>query len=192
MNAALSNALPILKAKRAEREKAGRKHTYTRERFDKVMAHMAAGKTQAEALETEGISASTFWDWTQHGGGDATEALHCRDSLARAKLMLADHAWSEALDVPRQLYAMALSGGDNGTPVDSAMVQAAKLLTDSLWRYAERLRPEAYADKSKADVPVVNVTNNSLTISSRDLSPDQRSQLRELLSAASNPPVIEG
>ena len=154
---------------------------------------MGAGKTQVAALEAEGLSASTFWDWTQNGGGDADEALYCRESLARAQLMLADHTWSEALDVPRQLYALAMEGAAKGQPtVDSAMVASAKLLTDSLWRYAERLRPSKYADKQK-DLPVVNVTNNSLTISGRDLDADQRQQLRALLTSASAPqgPVID-
>jgi hypothetical protein len=192
MNAALSNALPEIMAKREQREKAGRKHTYSRERFDRVLAHMAAGKTQNAALEAEGLSASTFWDWTQRANGDAVEAEHCRASLARAKLMLADCTWSEALDVPRQLYARAMDGIAKGEPaIDSATVAAAKLLTDSLWRYAERLRPGEYADKQK-EIPVVNVTNNSLTISGRDLDADQRQQLRALLTSATQPPVIEG
>ena len=193
MNAALTEHLPKLRAKREQRETRGRKHTYTRERFNRVLGHMGAGKTQVAALEAEGLSASTFWDWTQNGGGDADEALYCRESLARAQLMLADHTWSEALDVPRQLYALAMEGAAKGQPtVDSAMVASAKLLTDSLWRYAERLRPSKYADKQK-DLPVVNVTNNSLTISGRDLDADQRQQLRALLTSASAPqgPVID-
>jgi len=153
-----------------------------------VLAHMAAGKTQNEALAVEGIAPTTFWDWTQRADGDAAEAAYCRASLTRAKHMLADHTWSEALDVPRQLYAQAISGA--GT-VDSATVQAAKLLTDSLWRYAERLRPEAYADKQK-ELPVMTVTNNNLTISGHDLSPEQRGQLRELLLSSSKGTVIDG
>jgi hypothetical protein len=194
MNAALTGALPEIMAKREEREARGRKHTYSRERFERVLGHMAAGKTQVAALEAEGLSSSTFWDWTQTGGGSAEEALHCRESLARAKLMLADHAWSEALDVPRQLYAKALEAAEKGTPaIDSAMVSAAKLLTDSLWRYAERLRPGEYAEKGR-DVPTVNVTHNSLTISGRDLDAGQRDQLRALLTAAQrgDGPLIEG
>lgn len=191
MNAALSNALPEIIAKREKRERRGRKHTYTRERFERVLAHMAAGKTQVAALEIEGINSSTFWEWTQRADGRAEEALFCRESLARAKHMLADHTWSEALDVPRQLYARAVAGPAEGeAPVDSAMVAAAKLLTDSLWRYAERLRPGEYADKQK-EIPTVTVNNNSLTISSRDLDADQRQQLRTLLESAKQPPVID-
>jgi hypothetical protein len=142
------------------------------------------------------LPASTFANWLEKGGGDPAEALSAREAYARARLNLADAAFSQALAIPRQLYAMAIGqsqgeGEAEGPPVDSAMVQAGKLLTDSLRWYAERLAPAAYADR-KADAPVVNVTNNSLTISGRDLSSDQRQQLRQLLTAAAQPPVIEG
>jgi hypothetical protein len=155
---------------------------------------MAEGLTCQDAQQAVGLPASTFADWLEKGGGDAAEALSAREAYARARLALADAAFSQALAIPRQLYAMAIGQGDaeaEGPPVDSAMVQAGKLLTDSLRWYAERLAPLAYADR-KNETPVVNVTNNSLTISGRDLSPDQRSQLRELLNAASNAPLIEG
>lgn len=193
MNAALTEHLPALKAEREKRETRGRKTTYTRERFLRVLEHMGAGKTLRASLELEKIAPSVFLRWTEQADGTEEEASFCRASLARAKHMLADHTWSEALDVPRQLYAMAMEGNAKGKPVvDSAMVAAAKLLTDSLWRYAERLRPGEYADKQK-EIPVVNVTNNSLTISGRDLDADQRQQLRALLASASTSqgPVID-
>ena len=191
MNATLASALPVIKAERERRERRGKKSSYTRERFMRVIELIAGGKTQREALAIERLSSQTFHSWIETGGGDPNEAAFCQNAHARAKLALADHAFSEALDVPRQLYALALEGTQNGQPVDSSTVQAAKLLTDSLWRYAERLNP-VYADRSK-DVPVVNVTNNSLTISGNDLNPEQRAQLRALLTAGRDSgPMIEG
>ena len=192
MNAALSNALPAMKAQRAERETRGRKSTYTRERFLKVLEHMGAGLTQRAAMEAENIAPSVFLRWTEKADGTEAESSYCRSALARAKHMLADHTWSEALEVPRELYNKALAGMAKGEPaIDSATVQAAKLLTDSLWRYAERLRPGEYADKQK-EIPTVAVTNNNLTINGRDLSAEQRGQLRELLLSSSKGPVIDG
>jgi len=197
---ALTRVLPIIKQQRADRiERAKRgnngngfKTTYDREKLNRIFARMAEGQSAQEAQRAEGLAASTFQDWLEHGGGDVEEALSCRQAYARAREALADASFSMALDVPKQLYAMAIGEGEaDAPPVDSATVQAAKLLTDSLRWYAERLAPSRYADK-KADVPIVNVTNNSLTISGRDLSPEQRGQLRQLLSAASQPPLIEG
>jgi hypothetical protein len=203
---ALTRVLPIIKAERAKRvnRRIGGKSSYDRSVLDRVFARMAEGQSAQEAQQAEGLAASTFQDWLEYGGGDGAEALSARQAYARAREHLADASFSMALDVPKQLYALALAplakpeaGKDDkpapeAMPVDSAMVQAAKLLTDSLRWYAERLAPNRYADKSKAEAAVVNVTNNSLTISGRDLDADQRAQLRALLTAASNQPLIEG
>jgi hypothetical protein len=147
---------------------------------------MGAGETQRSAVAAEGISPSVFHKWTEqaHGGeGWEQEASFVRDALARAKRQLADHTFSEALDVPRQLYALALSGTKDGPAVDSAMVQAGKLLTDSLWRYAQSLNPAAYDSKAAA-VPVVNIDARSVVVEGRTLDASQRAQLRALLDAA--------
>lgn len=147
------------------------------------MKNMGAGMTQTEALKAEQLAPSTFHDWCENGGGDQDEALFCREALARAKRQLADHAFSEALDVPRQLYAMALAGSEEGPAVDSAMVQAGKLLTDSLWRYAQSLNPSAY-DAKAAVAPVVNIDARSVIVEGRTLDAGQRAQLRALLDVA--------
>jgi hypothetical protein len=186
MNAALSGALPIIKAARAETERRGRKPAYTRERFTAVLERMGAGETQGAAVKAEGIAPSMFHRWTEqaHGGeGWQEEVAFIREALARAKRQLADQAFSEALDVPRQLYALALSGTKDGPAVDSAMVQAGKLLTDSLWRYAQSLNPAAYDSKASA-APVINVDARSVIVEGRTLDASQRAQLRALLDAA--------
>jgi hypothetical protein len=193
---ALTRVLPIIKGQRADRIRAsrrkGQKSAYDRGLLEEVFSLMAEGLTCQDAQQAVNLPASTFAQWLEKGGGNAEEAASVREAYARARLNLADAAFSQALAIPRQLYAMAVNQGeDDSPPVDSAMVQAGKLLTDSLRWYAERLAPNSYADR-KADAPVVNVTNNSLTISGRDLSSDQRQQLRQLLTAAAQPPVIDG
>ena len=195
---ALTRVLPVIKGQRADRIRAnrrqGQRSAYNRGLLDEIFHLMAEGLTCQDAQQAVGLPASTFANWLEKGGGNAAEALSAREAYARARANLADAAFSQALAIPRQLYAMAIGQGEGETeapPVDSAMVQAGKLLTDSLRWYAERLAPNSYADR-KADAPVVNVTNNSLTISGRDLSSEQRSQLRQLLTAASQPPVIDG
>jgi hypothetical protein len=187
MNAALSGALPMIKAKMAEAERRGKKSSYTRERFLRVMERMGAGQTQMAAVKAEGISPSVFHRWTEQAHnreGWQHEVSFIREALARAKRQLADHTFSEALEVPRQLYALALAGGgEDGPPVDSAMVQAGKLLTDSLWRYAQSLNPAAYDVKAN-NVPVINVDARSVVVEGRTLDAGQRAQLRALLDAA--------
>lgn len=176
----LQVALPQVKKERKRREGAGRKHTYTRERFMAVILRMGAGETQTEALQSESIAMSTFHDWLERADGRQEEAAYCREVHARAKLALAEMAFNESLAAPRKLYNMAMSGE---TPVDSAMVSAVKLYSDSLRFYAGRMNPAAFGEDKNA-VPVVNVTNNSLTIDGRTLNSGQREQLRALLTAA--------
>jgi hypothetical protein len=179
----LETTLPNVKEARRERERAGRKHTYTRERFMGVILRMGAGETQTEALQAEGIASSTFQDWLERADGREEEALHCRNIHARAKLALADMAFNESLAAPRKLYELAMGKGDKDAPsLDSAMVGAVKLYSDSLRFYASRLNPAAYGEDKSA--PVVNVTNNSLAIDGRTLDAGQREQLRALLTAA--------
>ena len=189
----ISQVLPTIRAEtkasiaEARKETRGRKSTYSRERFKAVCDLMGQGLPAHEAQREVGIPASTFGDWLNQTG---EEGLFCRETYARARQALADWAFSEALSVPQRLLALALTpqapDGD-GRPakplVDSAMVGAARLVTDSLKWYAERLNPGQYAE-SKAPPPVVTVNNNSLTISGRDLDPDKREQLRTLLLAA--------
>lgn len=180
----LQTALPGVKEERKQREKTGRKFTYTRERFMGVIERMGAGQTQLEALQAEGIASSTFHDWLEKADGREDEALRCRNIHARAKLALADMAFNESLAAPRKLYNMVMGiDGKGGTPVDSATVSAVKLYSDSLRFYASRMNPSAYGEERHA-APVVNVTNNSLTIDGRALDAGQREQLRTLLTSA--------
>jgi len=184
--------VPGLKAERKEREKRGAKSQFNEERFDAICQRMAAGMTTREAIDAEGIASSTFYEWKEKGGGDAAIASQCQAKFARARELLAEYAFGEALAVPRELYQLAVTGGGSaGIPVDSAMVSAGKLYSDSLRWYAEKLNPKTYG-ASKDSAPTVNVTNNSLTIDSRSLDAGQRDQLRTLLLSTSKAPVIEG
>jgi hypothetical protein len=186
----VSAILPGLKEERAKRAKLGRPYSYSRDKVERICQLMAEGKTTVEAMAIEQLSPSTFYDWLEKANGDSTEALLCRTMFARARVALADHAFSEALDVPRELYAKAMAQEPGNPGIDSATVGAAKLLADSLKWYAEKLNPGSYA--SKVEAPTVNVTNNSLTIDSRSLDAGQRDQLRTLLLSTSKAPVIDG
>ena len=180
MREKVSEILPAIKAERRKRAKgAGRKHTYTRERFLAVIERMGSGETQGEALKAENISTGTWHGWLERADGRAEEASYCREAHARAKLAIAELTFEESLEAPKRLYQLAMKGA--GT-VDSAMVGAAKLYSDSLRFYAAKLNP-AFGDTKDAP-PIVNVTNNSLTINGRDLDATQRGQLRALLEAA--------
>jgi hypothetical protein len=188
--AILGAAVPAIKAERDRglekvRQKRGQKSTYSRERFNAICDDMTDGIPLKESLAAHGLAGSTFRGWLEQEG---EEGVLCRALYARARQALADWAFGEALAVPQKLMALALDPTAE-KPIDSAMVGAARLVTDSLKWYAERLNPGAYAE-SKAPPPSVTVNNNSVTLDARALDPEQRDKLRQLLLAAR--PAIEG
>lgn len=189
--AILGAAVPAIKAERdkgLERVRKSRKGqgcTYTQERFNAICDDMSNGIPLKESLAAHGLAGSTFRGWLEEEG---EEGLKRRALYARARQALADWAFGEALAVPQKLMALALDPTAE-KPIDSAMVGAARLVTDSLKWYAERLNPGAYAE-SKAPPPSVTVNNNSLTLDARALDPEQRDKLRQLLLAAR--PAIDG
>ena len=182
--AILGAAVPAIKAERDKglqkvKGKRGPKSTYTPERFNAICDDMTDGIPLKESLAAHGLAGSTFRGWLEEEG---EEGVKRRALYARARVALADWAFGEALAVPQKLLAMAMDPAAD-KPVDSAMVGAARLVTDSLKWYAERLNPGAYAD-TKAPPPTVTVNNNSLTLDARALDPGQRDSLRQLLLAA--------
>ena len=73
---------------------------------------------------------------------------------------------------------------------------AARLYTDSLKWYAERLNPGAFAAQSKQTVELTGkdggpIQTASIVIDSRALSPDAREALRYALLAAKEAPTID-
>ena len=180
MTRELQARLPAIKAKVRSRVALanGRPCEFTPERGDNICALMGEGFSLTEACDHMGIARSTVLRWAEKHDAFAY-------SLIRAREALAEHAFSEAYAIPRKL--LALYDKDPDLKLDPARVQAARLASDTLRWYAERLKPRAFAEK-KAE-PAVLVTNNSLTINSRDLSQDQRDALRGALLAAKAMPV---
>jgi hypothetical protein len=101
-------------------------------------------------------------------------------------MALAEFAFSEAYAIPKRLLAEYENKPD--LKMDPAKAQVARLATNTLQWYAERLAPDRYAPK-QPEAPSLVVNNNSLTVDSRALSPDQRSALREALLAAKAVPL---
>ena len=187
---ALAANLPLAKAQRRTPEailKTGRPSTYTEETGKKILDLMAEGMTVTEACDALGLYRATVYRWAESNPSFAA-------ILARAKGALAEHAFTQAATVPRELYARVLAG----EPIDGATVAAARLYSDSMRWYAERLNPGAYAAQSKQSIELTGkdggpIQTASLVIDSRALAPEARDALRAALEAATNaPPMIEG
>jgi hypothetical protein len=177
----LTKALPVVKAKRRTGKSISLHKGYNESIGAQVLALMAEGYTLTETCDRLMISRSTAYKWMEES--PAFRALY-----ARARVALAEHSFSQALAIPKDLYAKAQSG----EPLDGPTVAAARLLTDSLKWYAERLNPASYAAQSKQSVEISGtMAVASVVVDSRSLSPDARDALRYALQAANAAPTIE-
>lgn len=183
MRQSLTNQLPEIRAKkRANAAKAviGRPTVYTDKQGERLLALMSEGFTVTEACDEIGVPRSTVYRWA--------EKEPFATLFARARMALAEFAFSEAYAIPKRLLALYDDDKTGELKLDPARVQAARLATDTLKWYSERLAPDKYAPK-QPEAPQLVVNNNSLTVDSRALSPDQRNALREALLAAKAVPL---
>jgi hypothetical protein len=176
----LTRVLPALKAKRKD-TRAIKHKGYSPEITNKLLEAMAEGHTLTEACDLNGISRSTVYRWLRDNPSFGT-------AYARAREMLADHCFNEALSIPKRLYAQV----QDGTPIDGPSVGAARLLVDTLRWYSEKLNPAAYGAHSKQSIELSGtMAVASVVVDSRALSPDAREALRYALMAANAAPIIE-
>ena len=182
MTRELQARLPEIRAKvrdRIEKTK-GRPTTFNESQGTELCKLISEGMSLTEACDSLGLARSTVLTWAESGNQPAFAS-----SLARAREALAEHAFSEAYAIPRKL--LALYDDDKDLKLDPARVQLARLATDTLKWYSERLKPRTFGEKKIEQS--VTITNNALTIDSRELSQDQRDALRGALLAAKNLPV---
>ena len=112
--------------------------------------------------------------------------------LARGREALAEFAFSEAYAIPKRLLALYDDDKTGELKLDPARVQAARLATNTLQWYSERLAPKTFGER-KPEAPSLTINNNSLTVDSRSLTPEQREALRgALLAAKAMPITIDG
>jgi hypothetical protein len=184
MNSELAARLPAIKAKakaNIERAPIGRPIEYTPDKGERILAYMAEGYSLTDACDTMGIARSTVYRWAEKDPAFAT-------TLARAREALAEHSFSEALAIPKRLLALYDNDKSGELRLDPARVAAAKLATDTLKWYAERLAPRTFADKTrKIEVSGPNgapIQVASVTINADALSDEQRDILRLALRQA--------
>ena len=179
----LQARLPERKAKRVPASEVlmGRPTNYKPDIGDKILNLMSEGMTLTEACDHLGIKRSTVYSWAEKRQDFST-------LLARAKHALAEHAFTQAHLIPKSLYESALRGEE----IDGPMVAAARLYTDSLKWYAERLNPRDYGQQSKQSIELTGknggpIQTTAFVFDSRDLSIEARDALRQaLLSAKPN------
>jgi hypothetical protein len=148
---------------------------------------MSEGCSLTEACDELGVARGTVHGWKRVSPEFATV-------LADAREALAEFAFSEAYAIPRKLLKMYEENPD--LKLDPARISAAKLATDSLRWYSERLAPKTFADKTrKIEISGPNgapVQIAAVTINAESLSDEQRAILRLALSHAKSGEALDG
>ena len=186
----LQARLPAIKAKARQaidKAKTGRPTNYDPAIGERIYYLMSEGLSLTEACDEVGVARGTVHSWKQKN--EEFSAL-----LADARDALAEFAFSEAYAIPKRL--LSLYELDPDLKLDPARVSAAKLATDSLKWYAERLAPKTFADKTrKVEISGPNgapIQMAAVTISADSLTDEQRAILRLALSRAKQGDAIDG
>ena len=181
----LQGALQEYQRKALEKagKRLGRPSTYSEEKAETLFRLMAEGISITLACDMLDIPRSTLWDWERSEEGLKRDFP---ERLARAREAYGEHAASEAIAIPLRLLEEAEQ--NKTEKIDPARVQAAKLASDT-WRwYAERLKPRAFADKTKrVEISGPNgapIQMAAVTIDAASLSDEQREILRIALRTA--------
>ena len=190
MREELSARLPAIKAKAREaisKAKTGRPTSYDPAIGDRIYYLMSEGYSLTEACDEIGVARGTVHGWKRNNEEFASLLADARDALA-------EFAFSEAYAVPKRLLAMYEQDPD--LKIDPARVSLAKLTTDSLRWYSERLAPKTFADKTrKVEISGPNgapIQLAAVTISAESLTDEHRSILRLALSRAKQGEAIDG
>jgi|DEB0MinimDraft_3_1074331.scaffolds.fasta_scaffold19216_2 hypothetical protein len=186
----LSDSMPNIRASRKPAKeilkKTGRPTKFNETIADQLCDLISEGHPMTDACQAVGIDFRTLGRWQEKSAPFALK-------IARARVLMAEHAFAMAANVPRDLYERAQSG----EVIDNATVSAARLYAESLRWYAEKLNPARYGHKTQASVEVSGpgggpIQTASLVIDARTLSPEHRDVLRNaILSARPDDTEIE-
>jgi hypothetical protein len=102
------------------------------------------------------------------------------DIYTRAREMAAHTLFAECIDIADDDSKDVTDAGE----VNHAAIARAKLRVDTRLRMAGKLAPKVYAERLANEPAQVTVNHNTLNVSARDLSLEQRDSLRQLLLAA--------
>lgn len=121
---------------------------------------------------------STIWNWCRENPDFFANYMRARENMAHA---LFDQSLAIADDTSRDMIVDA----DGVMTANPTAVARAKLQIDTRFRIAGKISPKVYGERSEAlNAGSVNVQVNALTVDARQLEPDQRDKLRQLLLTA--------
>lgn len=162
------------------KKRSGMLHGLIQYNRDKIMPvildRMANGESLANICREEGMPPpSLIFHWIAKEPLFAESYRHARDTMA-------DVLFDQCLAIADDSAGDVLTNTQTGEiTVNHANIARAKLRIETRFRIAGKISPK-YADKGGGDGTPVTV--NNVTINARDLDPDQRDKLRNLLLVA--------
>jgi len=169
-----NNALQVHKAKR------GRPRIMTQEQKDEILVRMANGQPLSAICRMDNMPDITVvYDEIKRDASFAHGYARARENMTHTilydTLVIADDESGDIIENEQT--------GEK--TVNHAKIQRDKVRIDTRFRVAGKVNHQ-YADKAPAMAigDGASVTVNAVTVSGRDLSPDDRQKLRDMLMAA--------
>lgn len=167
--AAAEKALQVIKAQR------GRPAIYTDEKAETLLGLISEGISLRRICAMPDMpSIGTVWNWLE-------EPSFLR-RYARAREQAAHALFDQAIDIADDATGDLLVTDDGKVTSNPAAVARAKLRVETRFKMAAKLAPKVYSDRLEGVAAGnINVQVNSVTVDARQLEPDQRDKLRQLL-----------
>jgi hypothetical protein len=148
---------------------------YSEALADEICTRMAQGESLAHICESSEHlpHIASVYRWLEK------DASFC-ELYMRAREHAAHTLFSQCIDIADDSSRDVTETGE----VNHAAIARDKLRVDTRLRMAGKLAPKVYAEKIANEPASVTVNNNTLNVSARDLSAEQRDSLRQLLLSA--------
>lgn len=156
--------------------KRGRPSTYTPERGEHICALLSEGLSLRRICKMEGMpSLPAIWDWMEKEPSFASQYRRARELAAHA-------LFDAAIDIADDASQDVLVSDDGSMTSNPTAVARAKLRVETRFKMAAKLAPKVYSDRLEGvQAGNINVQVNAVTVDARQLEPEQRDRLRQIL-----------
>ena len=167
------------KAKLALVKKRGRPSKLTEETGDEILVRLANGESIPQICRDEHMpSPAAVFRYLETSPSFRERYLRARESMAH---VLFDSCLAIADDAASDVIETTDSKGNPVMTSNPSAVARARLMVETRFRMAGRLAPKVYSERADMTAAQVNVQVNALTVDARQLAPEQRDSLRQLL-----------
>jgi len=157
--------------------KRGRPSIYTEELGLEICERLSAGQSLNQICKLQHMpSMPAIWDWIRKDPSFAFNYARAREDMAHA-------LFDESLAIADDTSLDMIPDSEGNLTANPTAVARAKLRIDTRFRIAGKISPRVYGERIES-LSAVNVQVNSVTVDARQLEPDQRDKLRQLLLTA--------